>query len=187
MHRSFGHSIFRKRNMLLSQDDNRLNTCLVLVPNFRLHVNFWGYRIRTSDVRLSQTAGSRFVILRQKALRLRSASNEGPMYSGESKTYFVYIMSNRSKTLYTGVTNKLAHRVWQHKQGEGSEFTTKYKVDRLVFVERFQDVHRAIGREKQIKGLLRIKKIALIVSVNPAWRDLSDGWYERHQFQPESA
>ena len=77
--------------------------------------------------------------------------------------------------------------MWQHKQGEGSEFTTKYKVDRLVFVERFQDVHRAIGREKQIKGLLRIKKIALIVSVNPAWRDLSDGWYERHQFQPESA
>ena len=100
MHRSFGHSIFRKRNMLLSQDDNRLNTCLVLVPNFRLHVNFWGYRIRTSDVRLSQTAGSRFVILRQKALRLRSASNEGPMYSGESKTYFVYIMSNRSKSLH---------------------------------------------------------------------------------------
>ena len=77
--------------------------------------------------------------------------------------------------------------MWQHKQGEGSEFTTKYKVDRLVFVESFQDVHRAIGREKQIKGLLRIKKIALIVSVNPAWRDLSDGWYERHQFQPESA
>ncbi|HEV2699923.1 MAG TPA: GIY-YIG nuclease family protein, partial [Terriglobales bacterium] len=102
-------------------------------------------------------------------------------------TYFVYIMSNRSKTLYTGVTNNLDHRVWQHKQGEGSEFTTKYKVDRLVFVERFQDVHRAIGREKQIKGLLRIKKIALIVSANPAWRDLSDGWYERHQFQPESA
>jgi len=57
---------------------------------------------------------------------------------------------------------------------------------RLVYFERYQDVHRAIAREKQIKGLLRIKKIALIVSVNPAWRDSSEGWYDRHRFQPEA-
>jgi putative endonuclease len=92
----------------------------------------------------------------------------------QPKTYFVYIMSNRSKTLYTGVTNSLFRRVRQHKKATGSEFTTRYKLDRLVYFERFEDVHRAIGGEKQIKGLLRIKKIALIVSVNPTWRDLSD-------------
>ena len=57
----------------------------------------------------------------------------------------------------------------------------------LVYYERFQDVHNAIEREKQIKGWLRIKKISLIVSVNPAWRDLSLEWYERHQFQPDAA
>lgn len=103
----------------------------------------------------------------------------------EHKTYFVYIMSNRSKTLYTGVTNSLHRRVRQHKEATGSEFTVRYKLDRLVYFERFDDMHRAIGREKQIKGLLRIKKIALIVSVNPSWQDLSEGWY--HQFQPDSA
>jgi putative endonuclease len=96
-------------------------------------------------------------------------------------------MSNRSKTLYAGVINSLYRRVQQHKRGTGSEFASRYRIDRLVYFERFEDVHRAIGREKQIKGLLRIKKIALIVSVNPAWRDLSEGWYARHQFQPESA
>jgi putative endonuclease len=105
----------------------------------------------------------------------------------EHKTYFVYIMSNRSKTLYTGVTNSLFRRVRQHKEADGSEFTARYKLDRLVYYERFADIHRAIGREKQIKGLLRIKKIALIVSVNPTWCDLSEGWYVRHQFQPDQA
>jgi len=73
-------------------------------------------------------------------------------------------------------------RVAQHKRGEASTFTRKYKLDRLVYYERFEDVHHAIGREKEIKGWLRIKKIALIVSANPAWKDLSAGWYERHQF-----
>ena len=100
--------------------------------------------------------------------------------------YFVYIMTNRSKTLYTGVTNNLIRRAREHKTGIGSGFTTKYKLDRLVYFERFQDVHNAIEREKRIKGWLRLKKIALIVSVNPAWKDLSEEWYERHQYQPLS-
>jgi len=103
-----------------------------------------------------------------------------------TKTYFVYIMTNRSKTLYVGITNSLIRRVREHKLGIGSGFTAKYRLDRLVYFERFEDVHRAIGREKTIKGWLRIRKIALIVSVNPAWRDLSAEWYERHQFQPEN-
>ena len=101
--------------------------------------------------------------------------------------YFVYIMTNRSKTLYTAATNNLARRVREHKTGIGSGFIAKYKLDRLAYFERFQHVHNAIEREKRIKGWLRIKKIALVVSVNPAWRDLSEEWYERHPYQPQSA
>ena len=102
----------------------------------------------------------------------------------EPRTYFVYIMTNRSKTLYTGVTNNLVRRVREHKTGNGSGFSAKYRLDRLAYFERFEDIRNAIEREKTIKGWLRVKKIALIVSVNPAWRDLSLEWYERHQFQP---
>jgi putative endonuclease len=102
------------------------------------------------------------------------------------KTYFVYIMTNRSKTLYTGVTNSLVRRVREHKLGTGSRFAAKYHLDRLVYFERFEDVHGAIEREKVIKGWLRIKKIALIVSVNPTWTDLSLEWFERHPFQPQT-
>lgn len=101
--------------------------------------------------------------------------------------YFVYIMTNRSMTLYTGVTNNLTRRVREHKTGTGSEFTTKYKLDRLVYFERFEDVRNAIEREKHIKGWIRIKKIALVVSINPSWKDLSEEWDERHQYQPQSA
>jgi putative endonuclease len=90
--------------------------------------------------------------------------------------YFVYIMTNRSKTLYTGVTNSLIRRVKEHKMGIGSGFTAKYRLDRLVHFERFDDIRNAIEREKRIKGWLRIKKISLIVSVNPDWKDLSCEW-----------
>jgi putative endonuclease len=96
-------------------------------------------------------------------------------------------MSNRSKNLYTGMTNNLIRRVREHKLGIGSVFSAKYKLDQLVYFERFEDVHNAIEREKEIKGGLRSKKIALIVSVNPAWRDLSLEWYERHAFLPDAA
>jgi putative endonuclease len=109
------------------------------------------------------------------------------MHSVSSKTYFVYIMTNRSKTLYTGVTNSLCRRVWEHKQSTGSQFTSRYKLDRLVYFERFGDIRCAIDREKRIKGWLRIKKMALIASANPTWRDLSHGWYERHRYQPEQS
>jgi putative endonuclease len=104
----------------------------------------------------------------------------------EPKVYFVYIMTNRSKTLYTGVTNNLVRRVREHKLGAGSDFAARYKLDRLAYFERFEDVRNAIEREKQIKGWLRMKKIALIVSINPAWRDLSEHWYERYAYQPEA-
>jgi putative endonuclease len=109
------------------------------------------------------------------------------MHSGDHRHYCIYILTNRSKTLYVGVTNNLLRRVWEHKFGNGSEFCKHYKIDRLVYYESFDDVRNAIDREKQIKGWLRIRKIQLIVSVNPSWSDLSEGWYERHLYAPASA
>ena len=108
------------------------------------------------------------------------------MYS-QPRFYYVYIMTNRSKTLYTGVSGNLEKRVLEHKQGIKGEFAARYRIDRLVYFERFRDVRAAIGREKQIKGLLRMRKIGLIVSMNPEWKDLSEGWYVRHRYQPENA
>jgi putative endonuclease len=86
--------------------------------------------------------------------------------------YFVYIMTNRSRTLYTGVTSRLAVRSGQHKNGTWKGFTSRYKLDRLVYFEEFSDIHTAIRRETELKGWTRLKKIALIVSQNPTWKDL---------------
>ena len=107
------------------------------------------------------------------------------MHFDKQKTYYVYILTNRSKTLYTGVTGNLEQRVWQHKHHVFSGFTADYKIDRLVYFERYSSIHSAIAREKQIKGYTRLKKIALIVSQNPAWKYLSAEWYRRHRFEPE--
>jgi putative endonuclease len=90
--------------------------------------------------------------------------------------YYVYIMTNRSKTLYTGVTNNLKRRVFEHKHHLVKGFTEKYNITRLVYYEITNDVGSAIAREKQIKGWLRRKKIALIESMNPEWRDLAEDW-----------
>ena len=81
-------------------------------------------------------------------------------------------MASRSQVLYIGVTNDLSRRVAEHKAGEIPGFTKKYNVKRLVYFERSPHVRAAIAREKQLKGLLRKKKIALIESVNPDWKDL---------------
>jgi putative endonuclease len=95
-----------------------------------------------------------------------------------SREYFVYIMTNRSHTLYTGVTGDLERRVWQHKKGKGSVFTTRYKIKQLIYFESCSSIHDALAREKQIKGWVRAKKITLVESVNPNWKDLSVDWYE---------
>ena len=88
--------------------------------------------------------------------------------------YFVYIMTNKSVTLYTGVTNNLERRIYEHKHHLVKGFTSKYKIDKLVYFEETSDINAAISREKQIKGWLRKKKIALIESMNPGWKDLSE-------------
>ncbi len=94
------------------------------------------------------------------------------------KTYFTYIMASRSHTLYIGITSDLHKRVFEHKWKEHDGFTERYNCDRLVWFESYQDVQRAIAREKQLKGWRREKKIALIEKTNPAWVDLARDWYD---------
>ena len=87
--------------------------------------------------------------------------------------YFVYILTNRSnKVLYTGVTNDLKRRVYEHKSKFVSGFTSRYKVDKLVYFEHYRDIEEAISREKQIKGGSRQGKIDLVEEFNPEWIDL---------------
>ena len=92
------------------------------------------------------------------------------------RAYYFYLLASRSRVLYAGVTNDLARRVRQHKQGEQDGFTKTYRVNRLVFFESFHDVRDALAREKQIKAWRRDKKIALIEADNPAWEDLAASW-----------
>ncbi|MEX1253938.1 MAG: GIY-YIG nuclease family protein [Dehalococcoidia bacterium] len=84
----------------------------------------------------------------------------------------------RSEDDYTGVTNNLERRVFEHKTKLHDGFTNKFNITRLVYMETTTDISEAIQRETQIKGWLRSKKVALIESDNPQWQDLADGWYE---------
>ncbi len=91
-----------------------------------------------------------------------------------TKTFYVYIMTNRSRVvLYTGITNNLVRRVSQHQNGDIERFTKIYKVNRLIYYETFKDRHAAISREKEIKGWRRSKKNALVEKLNPKWTALS--------------
>jgi len=92
-----------------------------------------------------------------------------------SRTYYVYVMTNQSRTLYVGITNNIRRRVWEHRTGLIEGFTNRYKIDTLVYVESFRDVFSAIEREKQIKRWRRDKKLRLIAENNPDWHDISDG------------
>ena len=95
------------------------------------------------------------------------------------KSFFVYMMTNKSRVvLYTGVTNDLTRRVWEHQNGEVKGFTKTYKVNRLVYYEDYDDPLDAIAREKEIKGWRRSKKNALVETLNPKWSDLSTTLWE---------
>lgn len=94
------------------------------------------------------------------------------------RQYYVYIMTNGVRTLYIGVTNDLTRRVYEHRQKLADGFTNKYNITMLVHYEVSTDVQSAIAREKQLKGWRRSKKVDLIERVNPAWVDLSLGWYD---------
>ena len=90
------------------------------------------------------------------------------------RTYYVYLMTNASRVvLYTGMTNDLARRMWEHQTGACPGFTKRFKVNRLVYCESYGYVHDAIAREKEIKGWTRAKKNTLVETGNPQWNDLA--------------
>jgi len=91
---------------------------------------------------------------------------------------YVYIATNKSKTLYIGVTNDLERRMGEHKCKVGSKFAVKYNITRLVYYKAFDDIREAIAREKQLKTWRREKKVWLIERENPDWKDLSADWYD---------
>ena len=96
-----------------------------------------------------------------------------PHLPTDDVTYYVYIVASRSRVLYTGLTNDLERRVFEHKNKLTPGFTAKYNVDRLVYFEDTGDVLAAIAREKQVKAWTRAKRVALIESTNSDWRDLA--------------
>ena len=101
------------------------------------------------------------------------------MRSMEEQVHFTYNMASRSRTLSVGETGNLHKRVFDHKWREHEDsFTARYNCDRLVWMERHEDVTTAIECEKQLKGWKREKKLALIEKSNPAWIDLSRDWYD---------
>jgi putative endonuclease len=90
------------------------------------------------------------------------------------RTYYVYMVASLQKALYVGVTNDLRRRIYEHKTGLIPGFTTRYRVNRLVYYEAHGDIRAAITREKQLKGWLRKRKVALIEAQNAEWEDLAD-------------
>jgi putative endonuclease len=95
--------------------------------------------------------------------------------------YYVYIVASRTHTLCIGITDNIRRRVEQHRNAELPDFTATYHCNRLVFLEAYQYVQKAIAREKQLKGWRRSKKIWLIELTNPTWADLSDAWPRKPQ------
>ena len=95
----------------------------------------------------------------------------------DEKVYYVYILTNKlNSVLYIGVTNNLEHRVYQHKEGKGSQFTKKYKCNKLIYYEEYKYINEAIAREKELKGWSRKKKEILINKINSLWSDLGADW-----------
>jgi putative endonuclease len=93
-------------------------------------------------------------------------------------SYYVYLLASKSRVLYVGVTNDIHRRVLEHKSKLNPGFTSKYNVNRLVYLEETSDILAALEREKEIKAWRREKKVALIEADNPKWEDLSEDWFE---------
>jgi putative endonuclease len=137
-------------------------------------------RSESRAVKSLRMTGGEFIVLRHGAVQ-RPGYTQNDVHAGWTlreqdgyrerectlRQYYVYIMTNHSRTLYAGVTNDLRRRVLEHKRKLVPGFTQKYKITHLVYHEATPDVRTAIAREKQIKGWLRSKKIALIESMNP--------------------
>ncbi len=94
-----------------------------------------------------------------------------------SHAMFVYILASQTRRLYVGVTNDLVRRAWEHRTEAVPGFTRRYGIHRLVYFETLVGPAEAIAREKQVKDYARVKKIAMINSVNPEWNDLAEVWF----------
>ena len=105
------------------------------------------------------------------------------MRDGFFHQYWVYILTSNTGTLYIGMTGYIDRRITQHKMDSIEGFTKKYQIHRLVYFESYDQVQTAIGREKQLKGWRRAKKIALIEKINPRWQDLSENWGREMRFR----
>src|SRR4051812_46403899 len=90
---------------------------------------------------------------------------------------FVYILASKTRRLYVGVTNDLVRRLWEHRMEAVSGFTKRYGIKQLVYYEQIEVPETAIRREKQVKDYERVKKLALIFSLNPEWHDLAEHWF----------
>ena len=101
------------------------------------------------------------------------------------KQFSVYIMANSRRTLYIGVTNNLLRRVFEHRHKMTPGYTAKYNLTKLVHYECFPTMKEAIGREKSLKGWLRVRKTELIEAENPNWQDLAADWYARDPSQAQ--
>ncbi len=100
-------------------------------------------------------------------------------------SYGVYIVASKSRVIYIGMTNNLERRIYEHKNDLTYGFSEKYRCHRLVYYESFDDVRKAIDREKQPKHWNRIKKIRLIERQNRTWEDLAAELFTKHQYQPD--
>ncbi len=94
------------------------------------------------------------------------------------KAVYVYVLGSKSLTLYIGVTNNLERRMYEHKEKINKGFTARYNIDRLLYYETGDDFSVAIAREKQLKKYSRKRKLDLIESINPSYKDLSEGWFD---------
>ena len=93
-----------------------------------------------------------------------------------ASSFWVYLLASRTATLYVGIANDRERRLREHREGAVPGFTNEYGVNQLAYWECFADPRDAIAREKQIRGWRRSRKVALVESVNPAWRDMSADW-----------
>src|ERR1041384_4531371 len=99
------------------------------------------------------------------------------------KRFYVYIVGSASGVLYIGSTSDIRTRIWQHRHGTFGGFTSRYRVHRLLWFEGHSGPLSMVGRERQLKGWIRARKVQLIESTNAGWRDLAQGWYEDDDFR----
>ena len=97
------------------------------------------------------------------------------------KRYHIYIMGSASGVLYIGSTSDLRRRVWQHRVDWYEGFSGRYKVDRLLYFEEHSTPNSMVARERQLKGWVRRKQVALIEATNAGWRDLAEGWFPKEK------